>query len=72
MNALTAAFLTNLAAELSGVLIPALARRLRDTWQGDASAACLPTGLMALTTQAQKVIHARKGRPICLHRWQRA
>lgn len=38
MNTLTADFLTNLAAELSGALIPALARRLRDNWQGDASA----------------------------------
>lgn len=59
MNALTAAFLTNLAAELSAELIPALARRLRDTWQGDASAraieACFVTGLTALALQASAV-----------------
>ena len=76
MNALTADFLTNLAAELGGAIIPALARRLRDGWQGDASAraieACLPIGLVVLTTQAQKTIHARKSRPICAHRRQRA
>ena len=56
MNALTADFLTNLAAELSGILIPALARRLRDTWQGDASGraieACFAAGLTALALQA--------------------
>ncbi len=56
MNALTADFLTNLAAELSGALIPALARRLRDTWQGDDGAraieACFVTGLTALAMQA--------------------
>lgn len=56
MNTLTADFLVNLAAELSAELIPALARRLRDTWQGDASAraikACFATGLTALALQA--------------------
>jgi hypothetical protein len=56
MNALTADFLTNLAAELGGMIIPALARRLRDGWQGDASAraieACFAAGLTALALEA--------------------
>lgn len=59
MNALTADFLVNLAAELSGALIPALAHRLRDSWQGDASAraieACFATGLTALALEASAV-----------------
>lgn len=59
MNALTADFLVNLAAELSGALIPALARRLR-------------AGLVTLTMQPQKVIGVKQSSPIFTHRWQGA
>jgi hypothetical protein len=59
MNALTADFLVNLAAELSGALIPALVRRLR-------------AGLVTLTMQPQKDIGVKQSRPIFTHRWQGA
>jgi len=56
MDAFTAAYLTNLAAELSALLIPKVARRLRDGWQGDeagqALQRCLHAGILGMVSKA--------------------
>ena len=53
-------FLISFAAELSAALVPGLARRLQDKWQGDASARaverCLTTGLVALAIQTTAAV----------------
>ena len=56
MDAFTADYLTNLAAELSAPVITNVARRLRDTWQGDESSQalqrCIHAAILAMISRA--------------------
>ena len=56
MDPFTASFLSGLAAELGGQIIPKAARRLQTGWQGDASAQalarCLQTGILGMVSKA--------------------
>ena len=56
MDVFTSAYLANLAANLSALILPKAARRLQEQWQGEPSAAalqrCLQAGVLGMVSKA--------------------
>jgi formylglycine-generating enzyme required for sulfatase activity len=56
MDVFTSAYLANLAANLSALILPKAARRLQEQWQGEPSAAalqrCLEAGVLGMVSKA--------------------